>query len=57
MTAKFKDENSRMIIRQLTNLIVNQSPIYSVNSSEVSNLKIKIKAEKEERCKNILQNY
>ena len=54
-TAKFEYENSRKITKQLTNLIINQDPIYTVNSSEVSKLKIKIKTEKEERYKNILQ--
>ena len=48
-TANFEYKNSRIIIKQLTNLIINQDPIYTVNSSEVSKLKSKIKAEKEER--------
>ena len=55
-TAKLEYENSRIITKQLSNLITNQNPVYIVNSSEVSKLKSKRKAEKEERCKNILQN-
>ena len=55
-TAKLEYENSRIITKQLTNLIINQDPVYKVNSSEVSKLKIKIKAEKEERYKKILRN-
>ena len=54
-TANFEYRNSRIIIKQPTNLIINQDPIYTVNSSEVSKLKSKIKAEKEERYKNISQ--
>ena len=54
-TAKFKYANSRIITKQLTDLIINQDPIYTVNSSEVSKLKSKIKIEKEERYKNILE--
>ena len=53
-TANFEYKDSRIITKQLTNLIINQDPIYTVNSSEVSKLKSKIKAEKEERYKNIL---
>ena len=55
-TAKLEYENSEIITKQLSNLITNQNPIYTVNSSEVSKLKSKRKPEKEERCKNILQN-
>ena len=55
-TAKLEYENSKIITKQLSNLITNQNTIYTVNSSEVSKLKSKRKAEKEERCKNILQN-
>ena len=51
---KFEYENSRIITKQLTNLIINQDSVhYKVNSSEVSKLESKIKAEKEERYKNI----
>ena len=53
-TAKFEYENSRIITKQLTNLIINQDPIYTVNTSEVSKIKSKIKTEKEGRYKNIL---
>ena len=42
-TAKSEYENCRIITRQLTNLIINQDPIYTVNSSEVSKLKNKKK--------------
>ena len=56
-TAKFEYQNSRIIAKQLTNLIINQDSIYTVNSSDISKLKSKIKAEKEERYKNILKNY
>ena len=52
-TPNFEYKNSRIITKQPTNLITNQDPIYTVNSSEVSKLKSKIKAEKEERYKNI----
>ena len=55
-TAKSEYEHSRIISRQLTNLIINQDLIYTVNSSEVSKLKSKRKVEKEERYKNILNN-
>ena len=55
-TAKFEYENSMIITKQLTNLIINQDPIHTVNSFEVSKLKSKIKAEKKERHENILQN-
>ena len=48
-TAEFEYENSRIINKQLTNLIINRDPIYTVNSADVSKLKIKIKTEKEER--------
>ena len=54
-TANFEYKNSRIITRQLTKLIINQDQIYTVNSSEVSKIKSKIKAEKEERYKNISQ--
>ena len=54
-TANFDSENSRIITKRLTDLIINQDPIYTVNSSEVSKLKSKIKAEKEERYENISQ--
>ena len=37
----FKYKNSRIISKQLTNLIINQDPIYTVNLSEVSKLKRK----------------
>ena len=53
-TANFEYKNSRIITKQLTNLIINQDPIYTVNTSEVPKPKSKIKAEKEERYKNIL---
>ena len=53
-TANFEYKDSRIITKQLTNLIINQDPIYTVSSSEVSKRKSKIKAEKEERYKNIL---
>ena len=32
-TAKFEYENSRIMTRQLTNLIINQDPIYTANLS------------------------
>ena len=53
--ANFEYKNSRVITKQLTKLIINQDQIYTVNSSEVSKIKSKIKAEKEERYKNISQ--
>ena len=43
-----------MITKQLTNVITIQDPIHTVNSSEVSKLKRKTKAEKDERYRNIL---
>ena len=43
-------------IKHLTNSNIIQDPINTVNSSEVSKLKSKMKAEKEERYKNILKN-
>ena len=57
-TANFEYKNFSIINKQLTNinqaLIINQDPIYTVNSSEVLKLKSKMKAEKEEQNKNIL---
>ena len=47
-TSKFEYENSRIVNKHLTNLIINQDPIYTVNSTKVSKLKSKTKAEKEE---------
>ena len=53
-TATFEYKNPRIITKQLTNLIINQDRIYTVNSSEVPKPKSKIKEEKEEQYKNIL---
>ena len=40
-TAKFEYENFRIITKQLTNLIIFQDPIYTVNTFEVSKLKVR----------------
>ena len=53
-TVNSEDKNSRIITKQLTNVIINQDQIHTANSSEVLKLKIKIKAEKMEQYKNIL---
>ena len=47
-TANFEYKSSRVITKQLTNLFINQGPVYTVDSSEVSKLKSNIKAENEE---------
>ena len=47
-TANFEYKSSRVITKQLTNFIINQGPLYTVDSSEASKLKSNIKAENEE---------
>lgn len=46
-SSKMEYKNYITITKNLTNLIINQDPIYRVNSAEVSKLKNQMKAQKE----------